>query len=396
MKTTEARQQKGSEYPMATSLSERPLKTVANHGHGIFRSSIMELAVVFRSGPPYCVGDQWTVQGEPVPSLDGKRILVTGGSGFIGSHIIDLLLDESCQSIVALDNFVRGRRDNLAGALGHANFSLIEGDLRDRGLLRKLVGAADVVFHQAALRITQCAAEPREAMETMVDATFDLIDLCTKTRIEKVVVASSASIYGDAEIFPTPERHHPYGDNTLYGTAKLFAEGILRAFASMRGLNYVALRYFNVYGPRMDIHGRYTEVLVRWMERIEAGLPPIIFGDGMQTMDFVDVRDVARANLLAAKTEVVDQVFNVGGGIETSLRELAAELAAQMGRPGLVPEFQSARKVNAVARRCADTAKARAMLGFVPEVPLRDGLRNLIAWWRGARQATAQAPSVER
>ena len=327
-------------------------------------------------------------------NLTGKRILVTGGAGFIGSHIIDLLLDESCASVVALDNFIRGRRENLAGALLRSNFSLVEGDLRDRQLLRKLVGAADVVFHQAALRITQCAAEPRAAMETMVDATFDLIEQCTKTEIEKLIVASSASIYGAAETFPTPENHHPYADNTLYGAAKLFTEGMLRAFADTHGLNYVALRYFNVYGPRMDIHGQYTEVLIRWMERIEAGLPPIIFGDGTQTMDFIDVRDVARANLVAAQSDVIDEAFNVGGGVETSLLELAAELAALMGRPNLTPEFQSARKVNPVERRLADTTKARRMLGFKPEVPLRAGLRNLIAWWRHTRQEAAHSPQA--
>ncbi len=327
-------------------------------------------------------------------NLTGKRILVTGGAGFIGSHIIDLLLGEFCESIVALDNFIRGRRENLADALGHANFSLVEGDLRDRPLLRKLVGAADVVFHQAALRITQCAAEPRAAIETMVDATFDLIELCTKTEIEKLIFASSASIYGAAETFPTPENHHPYADYTLYGSAKLFTEGMLRAFANTHGLNYVALRYFNVYGPRMDIHGQYTEVLICWMERIDAGLPPIIFGDGTQTMDFVDVRDVARANLAAAKSDVVDEAFNIGGGVETSLLELAAELAALMGRPTLTPEFQSARKVNPVERRLADTSKARRMLGFRPEVPLRAGLSNLIAWWRHTRQEAAHSPQA--
>src|SRR5690348_10375674 len=291
---------------------------------------------------------------------------------------------------------VRGRAENLKCASARGPVRLVHGDIRDGKLLAPLVKAADVVFHQAALRITHCAAEPRLAMEVMVDATFDLLDLCVKHNVEKVVAASSASVYGMAEEFPTTERQNSHDNRTLYGAAKAFNEGLLRTFNDMHGLDYVAFRYFNVYGERMDIYGRYTEVLIRWMERLEAGLPPIIFGDGLQTMDFVHVRDVARANLLAAKTEVVDQVFNVGGGIETSLRELAAELAAQMGRPGLVPEFQSARKVNAVARRCADTAKARAMLGFVPEVPLRDGLRNLIAWWRGARQATAQAPSVER
>ena len=205
--------------------------------------------------------------------------------------------------------------------------------------MAELVAGSDIVFHQAALRITHCAAEPRLALEVMIDATFDLLEMCAEHEVEKVVAASSASIYGMAQRFPTTEAHHPYDNRTLYGAAKLFNEGLLRSFNDMYGLDYVALRYFNVYGPRMDIHGKYTEVLIRWMERIDAGEPPLIFGDGCQTMDFVHVLDVARANLLAAKAPVTDAVFNVGTGVETNLIELAARLAKVMGRPHLRPQF---------------------------------------------------------
>jgi UDP-glucose 4-epimerase len=323
---------------------------------------------------------------QQMASLANKRILVTGGGGFIGSHIIDLLERECCRSIVAIDNFTRGRPENLANALKRQNVSLINGDIRDRDLLRSQVGAADVVFHQAALRITHCAAEPRAALETMVDATFELAETCAKVGVEKVIFASSASIYGMAEVFPTPERHYSQNDRTLYGVAKLFGEGVLRAFADMCGLRYVVLRYFNVYGPRMDIHGRYTEVLIRWMERIEAGVPPVIFGDGAQTMDFIDVRDVARANVLAAKSDIVNEVFNVASGRETSLLDLVKELTIVMGRPQLAPEFRAARRTNPVVRRLADTTKARRALGFVAGIPLRTGLSDLIAWWRQERQ----------
>ena len=236
--------------------------------------------------------------------LEGKKILVTGGAGFIGSHIIDLLLDEGCAEIVAIDNMVRGRPENLADALARGAVRLLEGDIRDHRLMEGLVKDADIVFHQAALRITQCAEEPREALEVMVDATFDLLELCVKHQVEKIIAASSASIYGMADQFPITEAHHPYNNRTLYGAAKVFNEGLLRGFHEMYGLNYVALRYFNVYGLRMDIHGVYTEVLIRWMERIAAGEPPLIFGPGDQTMDFVYIRDVARANILAAKTDV--------------------------------------------------------------------------------------------
>jgi len=320
--------------------------------------------------------------------LDGKKILVTGGAGFVGSHIIDLLIDEGCAEIVAIDNMVRGRPENLADALARGPVRLVEGDIRDRRLMDGLVENADVVFHQAALRITQCAEEPRPALEVMVDATFDLLELCVKHRVEKVVAASSASIYGMADLFPTTESHHPYNNRTLYGAAKVFNEGVLRSFHEMYGLDYVALRYFNVYGLRMDIHGVYTEVLIRWMERIAAGEPPLIFGAGDQTMDFVYIRDVARANILAAKADVTDEVFNVASSTETSLNQLADALLQVMGSNPR-PEHRPERKVNPVQRRLADTEKAHRMLGFQATVPLEEGLKELVMWWQAQRDDQA-------
>ena len=317
--------------------------------------------------------------------LRDKRILVTGGAGFIGSHIVDLLCNEGCTEIVALDNMVRGRPENLADARARGPVRLVHGDIRDSNLMASLVKSADIVFHQAALRITHCAAEPRLAMEVMVQSTFDLLELCAQNKIEKVVAASSASVYGMAEEFPTTERQHPYDNRTLYGAAKAFNEGLLRTFNDMYGLDYVAFRYFNVYGNRMDIHGRYTEVLIRWMERLESGQAPIIFGDGQQTMDFVHVRDVARANILGAKADVSDEVFNVASGRETSLAQLAQSLALVMGRSGLAPEFAPERSVNPVPRRLASTAKAERLLGFEADVPLQKGLRDLVDWWRAER-----------
>lgn len=314
--------------------------------------------------------------------LKQKRILVTGGAGFIGSHIVDLLADEDCGEIVVLDNMVRGRSENLAYAAARGPVRLVNGDIRDKDLLASLVQTADLVFHQAALRITHCAAEPRLAMEVMVQSTFDLLELCVEHGVEKVIAASSASVYGMAEEFPTTEDHHAYNNRTLYGAAKAFNEGLLRTFNDMKGLDYIAFRYFNVYGPRMDIHGRYTEVLIRWMERLEAGEAPIIFGDGRQTMDFVHVRDIAHANVLAAKGNLSDQVFNIGSGKETSLLQLAHSLAAVMGRQGLEPEFAPERTVNPVPRRIASTDKAERLLGFRTSVSLEVGLRDLVDWWR--------------
>jgi UDP-glucose 4-epimerase len=323
--------------------------------------------------------------------LKGKRILVTGGAGFIGSHIVDLLCDEGCVEIVALDNMIRGRPENLRQAFDRGPVRMVQGDIRDGKLMAALVKAADIVFHQAALRITHCAAEPRLAKEVMVDSTFDLLELCVKHDVEKVIAASTASVYGMADEVPTTEKQNSYGNRTLYGAAKAFNEGLLRSFNDMYGLDYVAFRYFNVYGDRMDIHGRYTEVLIRWMERLDAGLPPIIFGDGKQTMDFVHARDVARANILAARSKATDEVFNVASGTETSLAQLASTLASVMGHPGMKPEFAPERSINPVPRRLASTEKAERLLGFRSTIGLEKGLAELVDWWRVEREAIAAA-----
>jgi len=227
-----------------------------------------------------------------------------------------------------------------------------------------------------------------------VDATFDLLEACAKSNVKKVIAASSASIYGMAESFPTAENHHPYDNRTLYGAAKAFNEGLLRSFNEMYGLRYVAFRYFNVYGPRMDVHGKYTEVLIRWMECLEAGRRPTIFGDGLQTMDFVHVRDVARANILAAKSSVSDAVFNIGSGAETSLLNLANLLVRVMGRESLSPHFESERKINPVARRLASTEAARQLLGFEAGIPLDQGLADLVEWWRSQKDLSKTRESV--
>src|SRR5215210_4905587 len=255
------------------------------------------------------------------------RVLVTGGAGLIGSHIVDLLMDGREQGkygeIVILDNFVRGRRENLAAALARGPLTIIEGDITDRNLLAEAMQGIDLLFHLAAIRITQCAEDPRLAVEVLGDGTFNVLEAAVQAKVKKVVASSSASVYGLAEEFPTTERHHPYNNRTIYGALKVFNEGLLRSFNDMYGLDYVALRYFNVYGPRMDIYGAYTEVLIRWMDRIMGGQPPMIFGDGSQTMDFVHVEDIARANILALKSDVTDEVFNVASGVETSLDDLA-------------------------------------------------------------------------
>ena len=321
-------------------------------------------------------------QGDNV--IAGQRCLVTGGAGTIGSTIVDQLVAAGAGEVIVLDNLVRGRRENLAQAQDSGRVRLEEGDIRDRDLVRRLMTGVDLVFHQAAIRITQCASEPRLALEVLVDGTYEVVEAAADAGVRKVVAASSASVYGLADHFPTTERQHPYDNDTLYGAAKTFNEGLLRSFHAMRGLDYVALRYFNVYGPRMDIHGLYTEVLIRWMERIKAGQPPLILGDGQQTMDFVYTEDIARANLMAAASDATDQVFNIASSIETSLIELAQALQRAMGSD-LDLEFGPPRGVNGVTRRLADTSAAARVLGWKAEIDLDEGLSRLVAWWRGQR-----------
>jgi UDP-glucose 4-epimerase len=319
--------------------------------------------------------------------ISGARILVTGGCGLIGSTTIDLLLrDHAPERIVVLDNLSRGSLANIELALTDRRVSLIRGDIRDVDVTHEASKGMDFVIHMATLRITACAAEPREALGVMCDGSFNVLEAAQAAGVRKVVTASSASIYGLAEQFPTREDHHPYNNRTWYGASKIMLEGLLRSFNEMYGLPYVALRYFNVYGPRMDIHGKYTEVLIRWMERISTGQPPLILGDGKTTMDFVYIEDAARSNIYALKSDVTDDVFNVARGEETSLHELAAALLRVMGS-NLKPEFGPERKVNPVSRRLADVSKAERLLGFRAGIGLEEGLTRLVDWWSERRKA---------
>ncbi|HEX4791824.1 MAG TPA: NAD-dependent epimerase/dehydratase family protein [Actinospica sp.] len=332
--------------------------------------------------------------GAAVP-VAGSRILVTGGAGTIGSTLVDLLVRAEAGEIVVFDNFVRGRRENLSRAEANGPVRVVTGDIRDLAGVRAAMRGADLVFHLAAIRITQCAQEPRLANEVLVDGSFNVFEAAADAGVRKLVASSSASVYGLAEQFPTTERQHPYNNDTYYGAAKAFNEAVLRSFHAMYGLDYVALRYFNVYGPRMDVHGRYTEVLIRWMERIARGEPPLIFGDGSQTMDFVHVADIARANLLAAQAPLTDEVFNVARGQETSLLELAEALLSVMGVDGLEVEHGPERAVNGVRRRLADTSAAAGRLGFRAEIGLHDGLRDLVRWWRAERAGIEAETAAE-
>lgn len=312
--------------------------------------------------------------------LTGSRILITGGAGLVGSHIADRLAAEDPAEVVVLDNFVRGRHENLDGARSALRrLTVIEGDITNPATVREAMAGVDYVFHQAALRITQCAEEPRLAMDSLVGGTFNVLEAAVQAGVKKVVAASSASVYGEPSYVPMDESH-PFNNRTLYGACKVADEQILRAFNDMYGLPYVALRYFNVYGPRMDAFGVYTEVMIRWLQRLERHEAPIIFGDGMQTMDFVFIEDVAEANVRALKSDTSDDAFNVATGVETSLRHLCRLLCDAAGHPEMEPIFEPVRKVNPVSRRLAGTDKARRGIGFTASTTLEDGLAALVRW----------------
>lgn len=323
--------------------------------------------------------------------LHGSTVLVTGGAGLIGSHIVDQLINEGASEIRVLDNCVRGCRDNLIEAEARSPIQFIEGDIRNQTTLRQAMTGCDYVFHQAAIRITLCAEQPRECIDVLVNGTLNVFEAAVHENVRKVVYASSASVYGAASQFPTAETHHPYHNRTLYGAAKTMNEGLARSFNEMYGLPSVGLRYFNVYGPRMDLTGVYTEVFIRWLDCAEQGIPPVIHGDGSASMDFVYCEDIARANILAMKSSSVDEVYNVASGTETTLLELWEAIRQVSARPELHPVFEPPRKVNAVPRRLADTRKARDQLGFEAQIPLLDGLQRLVAWRNQCRQKIAAA-----
>lgn len=311
----------------------------------------------------------------------GFKFVITGGAGFIGSWVVDYILkdfEEDVGKIIVLDNFMRGSRLNLHKATKSGKVKIVKGDVRDVTLVHKLIKGADYVVNEAAIRITQCAEDPRLCNEVLVDGTFNVFEACAKYNVKKVVFNSSASVYGNPSYLPMDE-DHPYNNDTFYGAAKIANEHMARAFRRAYGMNYVCLRPFNVYGPRMDVFGAYTEVLIRWLDCISQNTPPIIHGDGKQSLDFVYVEDVARATVHALKSSVNEGIFNIGTGKEISLNRLI-KLLLQLTGSAHKPIYQAQRAVAHVSRRKADIKKLNRELGVIMSTPLEDGLQKLIDW----------------
>jgi UDP-glucose 4-epimerase len=315
-------------------------------------------------------------------------ILVTGGAGFIGSYVIEELIPLEPKKIIIIDNLIRGSIPNMKNFIKDPLVEFHQGDLRNLDLLEKCIAGTDYVFHMAALRINSCAADPAEGFDVMLKSTFDVVDLSAKHKVKKVIYSSSASVYGLAQHFPTPETDNPYNNQTFYGAAKMWGEQLLRSYKFMYGLDYVALRYFNAYGPRMDTDGKYTEVMIRWLDCIRDGKNPLIYGNGSTSMDFVYVRDIAKANVAALQADITDEAFNIGNCVETSLKELL-EVLLKVNHSKLTPEYREENSVNPVSRRLADISKAKKLLNFTPTVHLDAGLKELSAWYFEKIKSTA-------
>jgi len=282
-----------------------------------------------------------------------------------------------------LDNFVRGTRANLNAAVADPRVRIVEGSVADRELLSELMDGTDYVFHLAALWLYECVHQPRSALDINVVGTYNVIEAARQAGVKKVVYSSSASVYGDALFTPMTEEH-PFNNRTMYGATKIAGEQFFRAFNEQEGLDYVGLRYMNIYGPRMDYKGTYVSVIMKVLDRIDEGLPPVIFGDGSQAYDFVHVEDVARANILALKADATDEFFNVGMGVKTTIDELVQMLLEITGSD-LKPEYRPQEQMF-VTHRVGSTEKAEQMLGFRARIQLEEGLRSVVDWRRQDQQ----------
>jgi UDP-glucose 4-epimerase len=323
--------------------------------------------------------------------ITGKKLVVIGGAGLIGSHTVDQLLQEDVREIVIYDNFCRGTRDNLTAALKDPRVKVFEigGDICQSDILAAALKGADGVFHFAALWLLQCHEFPRSAFDVNIRGTFNVIEACVQQGVKRLVYSSSASVYGDAMEEPMTE-DHPFNNTNFYGATKVAGEQMCRSFYHRYGLNYAGLRYMNVYGPRQDYRGAYIAVIMKILDAIDDNKAPTIYGDGSQAYDFVYVGDCAQANVLAMKAEAVDRFYNVGTGVRTSIKELV-DMVIELTQFRLAPRYEPA-GLTFVRNRIGSPKRAQAELGFSSQVDLRDGLQKLITW-RAERKRQAGARS---
>ena len=321
--------------------------------------------------------------------LRGKRFLVIGGAGLIGSHTVDALIQEDVREIVIYDNFARGREDNIKDALKDPRVKIFDigGDICQADILEAALTDVDGVFHFAALWLLQCHDFPRAAFDVNIRGTFNVFEACVKKKVQRLVYSSSASVYGDAVQEPMDE-DHPFNNKNFYGATKIAGEAMARAFHHRYGLPVVGLRYMNVYGPRQDYQGAYIAVIMRMLDAIDNGQGPTIMGDGSEAFDFIAVEDCAKANLCAMWAEVVDRFYNVGTGKRTSLKELAEMIVRITGCEKEI-NFAQRSYATLVRNRIGDPARARREIGFEAKVELMEGLKRVIDWRRSHRDEVA-------
>lgn len=321
--------------------------------------------------------------------IKGSKILVIGGAGLIGSHIVDELIKEDVAEIVIYDNFTRGSFDNVEEALRDKRVKIFElgGDILHTDILDKAVSGKDYVFHLAALWLLHCHDYPRSAFKVNIEGTFNVLEACVKHKVKKLIYSSSASVYGDAIELPMTEQH-PYNNKTFYGATKIAGEHMCRSLHHRFGLDYVGLRYMNVYGPRQDYKGAYIAVIMKMLDRLDQGLPPIVYGDGSQSYDFIYITDTAKSNICAMKSKATNDFYNVGSGVQTSIKELT-EIVLEIVGSKLKIQYEPAGQTF-VTNRIGDPAKAVKELGFKYEIELKEGLRKLIEWRNSHKEIVAK------
>lgn len=327
-------------------------------------------------------------------NLKGQKILVIGGAGLIGSHVVDELIKEDVAEIAIYDNFTRGMHDNIETALKDPRVKIYElgGDILHTDILNEAVKGKDHVVHLAALWLLHCHDYPRSAFHVNIEGTFNVLEACVKHNVKKLVYSSSASVYGDAVELPMTE-DHIYNNKTFYGATKIAGEHMCRAFYHRYGLNYVGLRYMNVYGARQDYKGTYIAVIMKILDRLDQGLPPIVYGDGSQAYDFIYVSDVARSNVCALKSSATDQCYNVGSGVQTSIKELTQKILEITGS-NLEIKYEPAGQTF-VTNRIGDPTLAERDLGFKYQINLEQGLRELIEWRNSHKASVDKRRSKE-
>jgi UDP-glucose 4-epimerase len=345
----------------------------------------VDFALLSFSGTKGCLASAilavWAVRGGWMESR-GKRFVVIGGAGLIGSHTVDLLTKQDVAEILIYDNFVRGSVENLAGALRDPRVKIFEagGDITQPDILDAALRGADGVFHFAALWLLQCHEYPRSAFETNVRGTFNVLDGCVRQGVKRLVLSSSASVYGDAVTEPM-EEDHPFNNKNFYGATKICGEAMARAYHHRYGLDYVGLRYMNVYGPRQDYRGAYIAVIMKMLDAIDSGQGPTVFGDGSEAFDFVAAEDCANANICAMHANASDRFYNVGTGQRTSLKEMAERLISLTGCNQPI-NYAPRSQATLVRNRIGSPKHAREEIGFSAQINLDDGLRRLIEWRR--------------